>query len=128
MTDTFDFPFHQVAEDNPDVGSSMKFGNSYTFAAGPTAPPSRIFTLTMKGIKVYTNGDGSIDSSSVPQKNVKALYAFWQAHYQHVSFIYVHPLHGTMLCKFKSPLKLPTPTEGGSGNYPDFQIQFEEQP
>lgn len=129
MTDTFDFPFHQVAEDNPEAGTSVKFGNSWTFAAGPTAPLQRSFTLTMMGMRVYTNSDGSIDSTTNTKKNnIKVFYQFWKDHLQHVFFNYVHPLHGTMLVRFKSPLKLPTPIPGGSGVYPEFQIQLEEQP
>lgn len=129
MMDTFDFPFHQVAEDNPPPGDSVKFGRSYEFTSGPVSPLSRMFTLTMMGMKVYVNTNGTIDSTTNTHKdNMKVFYAFWQAHYCHIPFIYVHPFHGSMLVRFMTPLKLPTPIIGGSGIYPDFQIQFVEKP
>lgn len=129
MTDTFNFPFHQVAEDNPVPGTSVQFGQAYQFNSGPTAPLQRMFTLTMSGMRVYTNDDGTIDgSTNTRNDNMKVFYDFWQAHYLHVSFVYVHPLHGSMLCRFGQPLKLPTPTPGGYGIYPDFQVQLIEQP
>lgn len=128
MTDTFDFPYHQVAEDNPLPGTSVSFGGAYQFNSGPTAPLQRMFTLTMRGMKVFTDSGGNIDATTSANRNIKAFYNFWQAHYLHVSFNYTHPLHGAMLVRFGQPLKLPTPIEGGSGVYPDFTIQLIEQP
>lgn len=130
---TFDFPWHKVAEDNPDSGVGVQFGNSYEFRAGPTAPLQRTFTITMQGMRVYTQSDGvTIDSTtngtSGRKDNIMTLYAFWQTHKQHVPFVYNHPLHGAMNCRFKTPLRLPTPVDGGSGLYPNFEMQFIEVP
>lgn len=129
MTDTFDFPNHQVAEDNPMPGTSVQLGQSYEFNTGPTSPLQRMFTLTMMGMRVYTNPDGSIDKITNTKKdNIMVFYKFWQDNLCHVWWNYNHPLHGPMLARFKTPLKLPTPITGGTGVYPDFQIQIVEQP
>lgn len=127
---TFDFPYHTVSEKNPQMGAMVQFGESYRFNTGPTAPPQRMFTLNMKGMRIYTNpSTGEVDTTTNTKKdNVMVLYQFWKDHYQHVNFVYNHPLHGAMNVRFAAPLDLPPAIEGGSGVLPEFQLQFIEIP
>lgn len=51
MTETFNFPYHTVGTDYSDNSTRVQFGRGYVFASRPEAPPQRLFTLTLKGMK-----------------------------------------------------------------------------
>lgn len=126
--ETFDFPYHTVETENPESGFRGQFGGSYTFTSAPTDPDQRIFTLHFDGMKFYVNDVGSVDETIHSKKNMLALIKFYQAHKLHQSFLYNHPVHGTLECKFQDPLKEPEGIRGGGGAVKEFTVRLIEMP
>lgn len=125
--DTFNFPYHEFEDTYPETGGGMKFGNSYDFRFAPSAPPTKIFTLNMTGMRYIFSGE-SIDDTSVPQLNIRVLDAFFLKHQLHEKFIYPHPVRGDIVVRFMSPLEIPKVIRGSRGILPDFTIKLIEQP
>lgn len=125
---TFDFPFHTLAEEFPDSGYGLKFGKSYEFRAAPDAPDQITYTLSMTGMRYYTNENGTFNRTINPQTNILTLWDFYVTHKMHLPFVYPHPVDGNLNVRFKAPLKRPTAIRGGKGIIPDFEIQLELQP
>ena len=105
--ETYNFPYCTVETENPDSSFRSQFGGSYIFSAPPTDPDQRIFTLHYPAMAYFTNEDGDLDETIEPTKNMYALTKFYQQHKLYASFLYEHPVHGTLECKFKEPLKEP---------------------
>lgn len=129
MVETFDFPNHGVpVTDNPDSGFRVQMGGSYTFAAPPTDPDQRVFTLTFNGMRFFLNEDDELDETIQPQVNMFNLIKFYQRHKLHKSFIYAHPVHGTLEVKFNKPLKEEGVLAGGFGVVKEFPVELIEMP
>jgi hypothetical protein len=127
MTDTFNFPFHTVAEEYPETGFGVQFGNSYEFRSAPTAPAQRSFKLSMMGLRYITDG-GNISRTASPTVNYLTFKDFYRDHQMHQSFFYVHETEGTLLVRFAEPVKFPTAVLGGTGLFPTFEVALLEQP
>lgn len=124
----FDFPYHKVSTSYPDDGYKAKLGNSYNYTAPPPAPSQRVFKLKFKVLKYFTNADGTINTTTQAQLNLGALEVFYQAHKQHASFSYLHPVYGEVTVKFSKPLEIPEGADGGMGVYENIEVEFTEQP
>lgn len=125
---TFDFPYHQVETEYPETGTRVKLGGSYTFTAAPDAPGQRIFTLKFETMCYRVTAGGVIDATTQPQLNAAALEAFYKAHELWKTFDYVHPIYGTLKCKFNKPLKIPKGKVRGNGWLEAFDLELIEQP
>lgn len=129
MAETFDFPYHTFSTENPDSGLRVAFGGSYVFAAPPSDPDQRLFTLTFNGMKFLLNPDTlQLDETITPQINMFNLIKFYQRHKLYKSFIYQHPVHGTLEVKFNKPLKEENVMAGGFGVVKEFSIELIEIP
>lgn len=126
--ETFNFPYHTVETTNPDSSTRIQMGNSYIFSAAPSAPDQRSFKLYFKTMKVYETSGGAIDYVTDQAMNFMRLVQFYQTHKTYKSFLYPHPLHGTVEVKFKSPLVEPKGVEGGFGHTEAFDVEFIEIP
>ena len=127
MAETFDYPYHLTSGENPESSFRVKFGGSYVFTTPPTDPDMRVFTLSFTGMKYYVTA-GVVDDTVNPQTNMLNLINFYYRHKLYKSFIYEHPLHGTMEVKFNKPLPEPKPVKGGFGVVEDFSIELIEIP
>lgn len=125
--ETFDFPFHLFSTDNPESGTRVQFGSSYVFSAPPSSPDQRTITLNFATMKFFLTG-GVLDDTVEPEINMLRLIKFYQRHKQWKSFLYNHPVHGTLVCKFSTPLKEPKGIPGGTGAVEAFEVQLIEIP
>jgi len=126
--ETFNFPYHTFETTNPESGIRGQFGGNYVFTAPPSDPDQRIFTLHFSVMKFYVNGMGNVDETINPKLNMYALIKFYQAHKLHSSFLYNHPVHGTLICKFQTPLTEPEGIRGGGGAVKEFTVSLIEIP
>lgn len=126
--DTFNFPYHTFETDNPTSGVNIQLGGSYMFTTPPTDPDQRIFTLSFPAMKYYVGEDGLPEAGTEPTKNMKTLSDFYRAHLLYKSFLYPHPVYGTLEVKFNKPLKEPKVTDGGMGVVKDITIELVEIP
>lgn len=126
--ETFDFPYHTVETENPESGFRGQFGGSYVFSAPPSDPDQRTFTLHFPTMKFFEDGVGGLTTTVYPQYNMYKLIQFYQTHKLHTSFLYNHPVHGTLVCKFRDPLKEPEGIPGGSGAVKEFTVRLIEIP
>lgn len=125
---TFTWMGHTSATEYPDSGFKMKFGNSYEYAEGPTAPDQRRFTLSFPLLKYFVNAAGVVDATIQPTLNMKALEDFYILHKLWKTFIYPHPVYGNVNVRFQAPLKVPGGIPGGDGALGAFSIELIEQP
>lgn len=126
--ETFNFPYHTVETTNPESGYRGQFGGSYIFTTPPTDPDQRQFTLHFKAMQYFTNIDGDLDPFINATYNMKALSDFYGVHKLWKSFLYNHPVHGLLECKFYKPLKEPEGLEGGFGATKEFTVELVEIP
>lgn len=126
--DTFDYPFHEVETENPESGFRGQFGNNYIFTTPPTDPDQRKFTLKFPMMMFFTDSNGTIDAGREPQFNMKHLINFYQAHKLWDTFLYNHPVHGTLEVKFDKPLKEPAVIKNGNGATKEFEVNLIEMP
>ena len=111
----------------PESGTRIALANSYDFTTAPVAPDQRIFTLTLQGMAYFTVS-GVLSASPSPERNLKNLEDFYATHRLWKSFDFNHPVYGTVVCKFNTPLELPKGIVDGGGMVEDFDIQLREQP
>lgn len=112
----------------PETGTRIQFGNSYTFAAGPTSPDQRVFTLSLAGMQYFVDDLGAIDLSQEPGRNMAVLEAFYNTHKLHLTFDFNHPVLGLVQCKFNRPLDVPEGVPGGGGVVNDVSVELIEIP
>jgi hypothetical protein len=112
----------------PESGARIQFGNSYTFAAGPTAPDQRIFTLTLPGMQYFVDQNGDIDLITEGNRNMAVLESFYNTHKLHLVFDFNHPVHGLIQCRFNRPLEVPEGIPGGNGVLEDVTVELIEIP
>lgn len=112
----------------PESGQRIMLGNSYQFDAPPSAPDQRIFILKLKGMTYFVNANGTINATIKPERNLAALEAFYNQHKRAKEFQLNHPVYGAVVCKFNTPLNIPEPLPGGSGVFPDFDLELIEIP
>lgn len=126
--ETFIWNLHTQSTEYPE-GFTAKLGNSYEFAAEPTSVDQRVFKLYFKTMRYYTLANGTtIDATQVPVINMAALEAFYKVHRMWKTFLYPHPVYGTVQVKFRKPLMIPQGIEGGGGAVQPFGLEFTEQP
>lgn len=125
---SFDFPYHTVETENPESGFRAQFGGAYTFTSPPTDPDQRLFTLHFPTMKYFLDENGQLDETIRPEINMYRLIKFYQQHKLHASFLYSHPVHGMLECKFQDPLKEPEGIPGGNGAVKEFTLRFVEIP
>lgn len=129
MMETFPMTMFKFTTEYPQSGTSIQLGNSYAFTAAPTAPDQRTFTLTFSVLKYFINGDGSINTSLYSNTlNLKVLEDFYARHKLWKSFNFTHPIHGSLVVKFKEPLSIPAGETGGGGAVKEIQVKLIEQP
>lgn len=124
----FNFPMHKQETEYPDSGFRVTLGNSYQFAAPPSAPDQRKFTLKFALMKWFLNTENLLDRTQHPEFNLAVLDDFYNRHKTWAVFIYPHPVYGNLPCRFNKPLKIPTGIEGGNGAVVAFEIELLEQP
>lgn len=124
---TFNFPYHKFSTKYPESGNRVQLGNSYVFAAPPSGPDLRVFTLKFPVMFYYLNGAGEIDATQNPLLNMKVLENFYNEHKLYKNFIYPHPVYGNCTVKFNRPLEIPEGVHEGGGALNDFQIELMEQ-
>jgi hypothetical protein len=98
------------------------------FATPPTAPAPRNFVLNFNTMWRGINSDGSMDVTSMPQKNAGVLWAFYQQYGMHKTFQYPHPWFGVVNVRFNKPLEIPKGKPDGYGWSEAFSVEFMEQP
>lgn len=125
---TFDFPLHRQRTKYPDSSVRMQFGSGYVAAAEPQAPDQRIFVLSFTGMRyITTTPTGTtLDLTSDPYKNYGKLEKFYQDHRLYTTFTYVHPVYGSLTCRFNKPLEGPEGIPGGTGVVKDFELELIE--
>lgn len=123
----FNFPYHTQETEYPDSGFRATLGNSYQFAAPPSAPDQRKFTLKFPLLKWFVTA-GAIDPAPSALINMAALDAFYNRHRCWAVFTYPHPVYGNLPCRFNKPLKIPKGIEGGDGAVKDIEIELLEVP
>ena len=126
--DTFNFPYHTFETQNPQSGVNLQLGGSYVFTTPPTDPDQRVFTLNFPAMIYFVGEDGFPDSVTEPTKNMKTLSDFYRNHKLHASFLYPHPVYGTLEVKFAKPLKEPKVADGGRGVVRDITVELVEIP
>jgi hypothetical protein len=125
------FPFiHHVPTHTYPKGDSFKFGRGYEHSAAPQDPLQRRFTLAFDLLIWEKNGAGVYDATIEPATNALAFDEFYAEHRTHKKFIYVHPVYGSMICKFAAdaPFTMPRGLKGGSGATDSFEVVLVEQP
>lgn len=125
---TFIWLINQQETKYPESGFRMQLGNSYAATAAPVAPDQRVITLSFGTMCYYTNLNGTIDYLKNPPLNFGALEKFYLDHKLHKSFDYVHPVYGTMICKFNKPLEVPKGIPEGNGWLQAFTLELIEYP
>lgn len=120
--ETFPALYFSFGTKYPESGSRIQLGNSYQFDAPPSAPDQRVFLLTLRGMCYFD------DLVTEPGRNMGLLESFYVAHKRATSFLFDHPVYGSVVCKFLTPLSIPEGIAGGDGNLPDFQVELIEQP
>lgn len=133
--ETFNFPYHSVSTNNPETGFRGQLGGNYMFTSEPTDPDQRTFVLNFSLMKFFTTVDpedgtdtGTLDETIEPELNMFSLIKFYQRHKLYKSFLYAHPVHGTLEVKFNKPLNEKEPTKGGTGAVTDFTVELVEIP
>jgi hypothetical protein len=125
--DIFPCMCHTFRTEYPVNGTSVELGGGYTFVATPSSPDVRVFVLKFRGMKYYTNNDGTLDAvTNASSSNFLTLENFYQSVRLHKSFVYPHPIYGNVVCRFKSPLKTPEGIPGGLGVLEEFDISLTE--
>lgn len=128
-TETLNFKHLRAVDTQyPETGNKMKLGGGYTFASKASAPPQRRFRVSIEGLRIYQNGDGSINDTINPTTNVAVFDKFYRDHELSEEFYYNHPWRGQVLVRFADPVTVPDPIVGGSGLIPAFDFVLEEQP
>lgn len=120
--------YFSYSTDYPETGQRIQLGNSYQFDTSPSAPDQRIFRLNLKGMAYFLNANGTINRTIQPGRNMAGLEDFYIEHKRAKEFLLNHPVYGQVTCKFNVPLRIPEPLPGGSGVFPDFQVELIEIP
>lgn len=126
--ETFPCEFFTYSTRYPDSGIRIQLGRSYQFDVMPEAPDQRIFTLSLKGMFYFVDGEGAIDITSHPERNLGLLDKFYNDHKRAKSFTFNHPVFGALECKFNTPLEIPMGKEGGNGYVENIQVELIEIP
>lgn len=124
--ETFPFSYHRVQTDNPESGMRVQLGGSYVFTSAPTDPDQRKFTLTFPTMKYFLNSSNVLDETINPTYNMYNLIKFYQRHKLHNSFMYDHPVHGSLEVKFAKPLIEPEGLPNGFGSVKEFNVELIE--
>ena len=125
---TFPATFFTYSTDYPNSGQRIQLGNSWQFDSPSPAPDQRIFRLKLQGMTYFLNANGTINSSINPGRNLALLEQFYTQHRLATRFTLNHPVYGARTCKFNQPLKIPNPLPGGSGVFPEFEVELIELP
>jgi hypothetical protein len=125
---TFDFPYHQVRTEYPDSTTRVQMGKGWVYPIKPSAPDQRLFVLSFPGMQYFLDGAGAIDATILPQRNMAAMEAFYQAVLCWDIFNYVHPVYGPMNVRFNRPLQVPKGVIDGNGLLESFDVTFIEVP
>lgn len=112
----------------PNSGTRIQLGNSYMYTAPPIVPDQRIFILNLQGMTYFTNSNGTINTTTQPERNMAVLEQFYLDHKLYMTFEFAHPVYGTVTCKFNRPLEIPEGVPGGSGMLPTFEVELIEIP
>lgn len=126
--ETFPATYFSFKTRYPESGQRIQLGNSYQFDVMPSSPDQRLFTLTLQGMKYFTNTAGTVVTTTTPARNVARLEQFYNAHKRAREFTLNHPVYGALVCKFNTPLQIPDPLPGGDGNLPPFEVELIEIP
>jgi hypothetical protein len=124
----FPAQYFNYSTEYPETGQRVQFGNSYQYDVLPSSPDQRKFIINLKGMTLFVDDDGKINRTVKPERNLATLEDFYNQHKRAVEFTFNHPVYGAVICKFYSPLKIPEPLAGGSGVFPDFQVELIEIP
>lgn len=112
----------------PESGIRVQLGNSYQYDVAPEAPDQRIFTLTLPGMQYFLTSGGAIDLVASPGRNMAVLEAFYNTHKRAMAFTFVHPVLGSLQCKFNRPLEIPDGLPGGGGVLNPVTLELVEIP
>lgn len=112
----------------PQSGTRLQLGNSYQFDVMPSSPDQRTFLLTLHGMAYFTNTNGTLNRTTKPERNILRLEDFYNAHKTALEFDLAHPVYGTVVCKFNTPLTIPSPLPNANGNLPSFEVELIEVP
>ena len=123
---TFDFPNHRVRVDYPESSPRLSMGNGYIFAAAPSGPDVRTYTLTFEdGYKYFFDGEDNLDVvTNAAINNFGTLEAFYQTHKLYEPFTYNHPIYGALMVRFNKPLRTPEGIKNGNGALKGFELEF----
>lgn len=125
----FDFPYHTVETRYPNDGTTVQFGNSYTFTAAASGPPQRSFGLDFATLVYYLDMfTGQVDPTKNPKINLAALDTFYNLVRMSANFHYDHPAFGRLVVRFAKPLVIPKGLMGGSGASAPVAIELVEVP
>ncbi|WP_181176982.1 MULTISPECIES: hypothetical protein [unclassified Mesorhizobium] len=125
---TFDFPFHTVADEYPQSSTVIQFGGGYQFATKPNGPDQITFKLAFKAMWFFESSPGVVDAVREPQRNMQCLQDFYEAHRLYEPFNYPHPRRGLVKVRFSKPLQVPKGVEKGNGQTEQVNVEFILQP
>lgn len=125
---TFPAKYFTYGTRYPESGERMRLGRSYLYTKGDPAPDQRVFQLSVQGMQYFVDGQGNLDGTTQPERNMKVLEDFYITHRQNKSFDFEHPVYGTLTCKFNRPLEIPEGVIGADGLLPVFEVELIEIP
>lgn len=125
---TFPAEFFTFSTKYPESGSRLQFARSYVYTIEAEAPDQRTFSLSLMGMKYFLDSQGDIDLTVHTNRNMAVLEKFYNDHRLALSFDFNHPVYGTLVCKFKTPLEIPEGIPGGDGALETFRVELIEIP
>ena len=126
--ETFPAKYFRYSTRYPESGVRMQLGRSYMHTAPPSAPDQRTFVLTLTGMQYFCDGSGGVTTAPEPERNMAVLEEFYNNHKLAFSFLFDHPVHGQLVCKFGRPLEVPEGISGGDGVLEDLKVELLEIP
>ena len=126
--ETFPVTHFKFATRYPESGVRMQLGSSYMHTAPPSAPDQRTFILTITGMQYFLDAQDQLTTAVEPYRNMLVLENFYNQHKTAFSFLFSHPVYGSLTCKFARPLEIPEGVSGGNGLLQSLTLELLEIP
>ncbi len=121
----FTFGPHVTRVEYPDT-PVLVMGRGFFSAVKPFRVPPNNYILTFQeGAMRYQYVAGLINPTKNTDRNIMALEAFYAAHGMWDSFLYPHPVLGSVRCRFAEPYRSPQVSDGVCK---EFSLKLTAQP
>lgn len=112
----------------PQSGNRLELSRSYVYTSEAEAPDQRTFILQLTGMQYFLDGADAADRVTQPGRNMWVFEDFYILHRLSKSFLFEHPIHGSVVCKFNRPLEVPEGIPNGKGVLPPITVELLEIP